>query len=236
MATTPTARPTTPRRGADAGPATRTVVATFGVLAALAGIEHGLGELAQGSVAPPGLVFASWPDVPALDVLSGEPAMTLVPDLVVTGVASIVVAVALGTWSIVATRRAHGGLVLIALSVLLLLVGGGFGPPLIGVILGSAASRRMTTTVRPPGGVSQALGRRWRWFLAAGVAGFLALMPGTVLLHTWFGVASAGLVSAFAAVAFGGLILALISARAHDTEAGRPLQPGHRDPVTREVP
>lgn len=34
------------------GAATRTVVAVFGALAAMAGIEHGIGEIRQGGVAP----------------------------------------------------------------------------------------------------------------------------------------------------------------------------------------
>jgi hypothetical protein len=57
------------------GPATRRAVQVFGVIAAAAGIEHGVGELRQGAIPPPALVFQSWPDAPAFEVLAGEPAL-----------------------------------------------------------------------------------------------------------------------------------------------------------------
>jgi hypothetical protein len=36
-------------------------VSTFGALAGLAGIEHGIGEVLQGNIAPEGPVVLSWP-------------------------------------------------------------------------------------------------------------------------------------------------------------------------------
>lgn len=199
------------------GRATRTVVAAFGVLAALAGIEHGVGEILQGSIAPPGMVFPSWPDTASFAILEGEPAMTLVPNLLATGVLAIVTALTFGVWSVFYAGQRHGGLVLIALSIVLLVVGGGFGPPLIGIILGTAAAvRQAAAGRRPPGRVGSALGRLWPWFLAAGIAGFLGLLPGTVVLGALFDMYSEPLVVAFATVAFGGLALALVAARAHD--------------------
>jgi hypothetical protein len=43
------------------GRATRVFAAVFGSLAALAGMEHGVSELLQGSARPAGLVIQSWP-------------------------------------------------------------------------------------------------------------------------------------------------------------------------------
>ncbi|HEX6146936.1 MAG TPA: hypothetical protein VF083_09185, partial [Acidimicrobiia bacterium] len=63
--------------------ATRIVVSAFGALAALAGVEHGVGELLQGSVRPSSVVIESWPDTAGFEILSGEPAMTLVPNMAV---------------------------------------------------------------------------------------------------------------------------------------------------------
>jgi len=60
------------RRGA-----TRMVVAVLGTLVGLAGVEHGVGEVLQGPVRPGGLFIMSWPDAPALEILSGEPALTV---------------------------------------------------------------------------------------------------------------------------------------------------------------
>ena len=155
--------------------------------------------------------------------------MTLIPDLLVTGILAIAAALAVGVWSVVSAGRRYGGLVLIILSVLLLVVGGGFGPPLIGVILGLAATRPAAPARRTTGRVQHLLGRLWPWFTVAGVAGFLGLMPGTVLLYELFDVESEGLVYTFAAVAFGGLVIALAAAGSRDREAPtRPLAHAQR--------
>ena len=65
--------------------------------------------------------------------------MTLVPNLLVTGVLSMLVSVVIFTWGGRSARREGRSSVLILLSIGLLLVGGGFGPPLIGVFAGAAA-------------------------------------------------------------------------------------------------
>jgi len=121
------------------GRATRIFVAVFGSLAALAGIEHGVGELLQGSGRPAGLVIQSWPDSAFFRIQSGEPALTVVPDLLAAGILTIAVSLVLLVWSVAFVQRRHGGLVLIGLSLVLLLVGGGFGPPLLGTLVGLTA-------------------------------------------------------------------------------------------------
>lgn len=196
--------------------ATRTVVSTFGLLAGLVGIEHGAGEMLQGSVRPEGPVIESWPDSKAFEILGGEPAMTVIPNLLVTGIAAVTVAVAVAVWSAGFVDRRHGGLVLILLSVLLLLVGGGFGPPLIGVIIGFSATRIGAAPRRRPGRVAQALGRVWPWITGAAVLGFLSLLPGTILLDHLLGVDNPWLVSALSAFSFAGLVLAVGAAQAED--------------------
>jgi len=92
-----------------------------------AGIEHGVGEIMQGPVAPESRVIESWRDVYAFDQLGGEPALTIIPNLLITGIMAIGVSVAIAVWSVWFADRRHGGLVLIGLSIVLLLVGGGFG-------------------------------------------------------------------------------------------------------------
>ena len=100
-------------------------MAVLGTLVGLAGVEHGVGEILQGPVRPDRLVIASWPDASALEILSGEPAMTVVPNLLVTGVLAVAVGLLLVVWSVGFAGRRHGGWVLIGVSTLLLLVGGG---------------------------------------------------------------------------------------------------------------
>jgi hypothetical protein len=196
--------------------ATRTVVSTFGLVAGLAGIEHGVGEILQGSVRPEGLAIESWPDSKAFEILGGEPALTVIPNLLATGIVAVIVAAAVAVWSVRFVERRHGGLVLVLLCVLLLLAGGGFGPPLIGVIVGFGATRIGAAPVRRPGRVSQAVGRVWPWALGTAVLGYLSLLPGTILLGQLLGADEPGLVYALSALSFGGLILALASARAAD--------------------
>lgn len=196
--------------------ASRIVVSTFGAVVAFAGVEHGVGEILQGPVGPAALAIESWPDVKAFEILGGEPALTVIPNLLVTGVLAVIVALALGIWSVMFVERRYGGLVLIALSVLLLLVGGGFGPPLMGIILGIAATRIGAASRRRPGGVARAVGRAWPWVLGVGVLGYLALFPGLVVLSWLFGVSDSNLVLVLSAVSFAALLLAPVAARAHD--------------------
>lgn len=40
--------------------ATKIVVSAFGIFLGLAGIEHGIGEILQGNIAPTGIVIKSW--------------------------------------------------------------------------------------------------------------------------------------------------------------------------------
>jgi hypothetical protein len=172
--------------------ATRVTVSTFGALAGLAGIEHGIGEILQGNVAPEGVMILSWPESELFGILSGEPAMTVVPNLLATGILATLVSLVFLVWAIMFVQRKHGGLVLILLSVVMLLVGGGFGPPILGVIVGAAATRidapltwwrtHLSTRSR------RFLANLWPWCFVAGVAAWLLLLPGTILLHYFFGV------------------------------------------------
>jgi hypothetical protein len=198
----------------DAG-ALRVVVATFGVIVAVAGVEHGVGEILEGPVASSSLVIESWPDTRAFAILSGEPAMTIIPNLLVSGVLTITISVVVAIWAVGYAHRPRGGLVLAGLSLLLLLVGGGFAPPLIGLILGLAATR-IGVGSTAPGAAARRLARAWRWALGAGVVGYLGLFPGMVLAYAIFGVESEGLVGLFALLAFGGLLGSIVAARAHD--------------------
>lgn len=192
------------------------VSATFGVLAAVAGIEHGVGEILQGAGPPDGLVIESWPDSPAFEILGGEPAMTVIPDVLLSGIVTVVVAVGLGAWAIWGAHRSRGGLVMIAGSLVLLLVGGGFGPPLMGAIAGIGATRIGADPPRPPGRALRALAPFWRFLLIAGVLGFLALVPGVPLLAEYAGFESEALVFGLTGFSFGMLVLALLAARGSD--------------------
>lgn len=201
--------------------ATRTVLASVGLVVAFAGAEHGLGELTQPNADPGSLFIQSWPHVAAFQTVGGEPAMTLIPDLRVAGVVTILTSLALGWWVTQLQARRRDGWLLLGLSVVLLLVGGGFGPPLLGLLLGFAMLSAVTSRplARPPGTARRALGRRWRLLLVLTVSSFLALVPGLVLLGWWTGIDGPWLPALLTPAAFTGLVLTLVAALTHDRTA-----------------
>ncbi|HEX2739046.1 MAG TPA: hypothetical protein VHM69_01265 [Rubrobacter sp.] len=206
--------------------ATRATVSAFGVLAGLAGIEHGVGEVLQGKTAPSGVVISSWPGSEVFGILAGEPAMTLVPNLLATGilaVLAVLVSVTFLLWVTVFVGTKHGGLGLILLSLALLLVGGGFGPPVLGFIIGLAAARMNTPLDRRrtylSDGPRRFLAGLWPWSFAAAVIAWLSLLPGTVLLDQFVGVSNTNLVVAVLTLsAFGLLLLRLFAGLARDAQ------------------
>ncbi|SFR96605.1 hypothetical protein SAMN05216559_1657 [Halomicrobium zhouii] len=201
--------------------AAKTTVSVFGVIVSIAGFEHGVGAVLQGNSAPGGVVFESWPDAPAYEILSGEPAMTVVPNLLVSGVLTVLVSVAFAVWSVRFVGIRRGGVGLIVLSVILLLVGGGFGPPILGFVIGLAATRLESGWSWLEHNASETTRRRlgalWIPSLAVGVAGYVGLWPGVPLLAYSFGIAEAGLVIALTILGFVGLFSSLLTAFARDS-------------------
>jgi hypothetical protein len=203
--------------------ATRVVVSTFGAIAGLAGIEHGIGEILQGNIAPEGMMILSWPESAFFRILAGEPAMTIVPNLLASGILTTLFSLAFLVWVSMFVGRKSGGLVVMLLSVAMLLVGGGFGPPLLGIIIGLTATRINAPLpwwrARLSPGSRRFLGGLWLWFFAAGLIAWLLLFPGSTLLDYYFGVGNPDLVvSVFAFSAFGFLLLAIFTGLAHDAE------------------
>lgn len=199
--------------------ATKITVSTLGVLAGLSGIEHGLGEVLQGNVAPPGIVFQSWPNSALFSILNGEPAMSIVPNLLVTGILAMIMSSIFLVWAAVFIEKRHGGLILILLSIAVLLVGGGFGPFLLGLVLGLAATRINAPLPgwgnHIPAGLRQLLDSLWPWLYGADLIAWLTLFVGWPIAGLLPGVAvSEAIVAplmATIAAAFG-LLLPLIAA------------------------
>lgn len=161
---------------------TQRTASTFGAFAGPAGVEHGIGEVLQGNVASGGIVIASWPDSELFRILAGEPAMTVFPNLLITGVLAIFVSLLFLAWATMFVYRKHGGLVLVLLSVVMILVGGGFGPPILGVRVGAAATRinaPFTWWAHLSDGPQRLLVRLWSF--AAGFLAWLLVMPGTII-------------------------------------------------------
>jgi hypothetical protein len=203
--------------------ATHVTVATFGILAGLAGIEHGLGEILQGNVAPDGVLILSWPDSAFFRILGGEPAMTLIPSFLASGLLTVVLSLVFAGWAALLAHRKHGSLVLLLLSLAMLLVGAGFGPPVLGLIVSFTASRigepRARKHVHPLGGTGHLLAQLWPWSYSAAIVAWLALMPGLSLLDYTIGATkpiSDTVVYAVILSAFGFLLLTIVTGLAHD--------------------
>jgi len=151
--------------------AVRVTVAVFGVYAGLLGIEHGYFETLQGNVVPTTLkiMAVSGPGLPF--PFGHEPAMTIVPNFLVTGILAILVGLSIILWSVAFVHKKHGAAVLSLLSILLLLVGGGFGPItlLIAACMGAGKINKPLTWWRKnlPAGPRRLLAALWPWSLAA---------------------------------------------------------------------
>jgi hypothetical protein len=120
-------------RGTFKGSVTVAVVSVVGIFAGIGGGSHGPGEILQGNLAPSGIMIEAWP---SLTILGGEPAMTLLPSFLVSGVLAIIFGLIVTIWAATCVQRRNGGLVLILLSIMMLLVGGGIIPPIFGIIAG----------------------------------------------------------------------------------------------------
>jgi hypothetical protein len=190
-------------------------VPVLGLLAALNALDHGIGAITQGSGAPPDVVFESWGHVDAFEPLNGEPALTVIPDLLVSGLITVLAAVVLGALVVLRPAGRRTGPIVLGLALLLLLIGGGFGPPLLAIVVGLMAMRIGTQSTRPVGSVARGVARLWPWPLAGAAFCFLGLVPGTPLLFV-VGVDSDGLVAALTVGAFAATGLAVWSARAKD--------------------
>jgi hypothetical protein len=205
--------------------AAKVTLSTFGALAALAGIEHAIGEILQGNVAVEGIVIASWQGSAFFDILAGEPAMTLIPNMLITGILALFVSLVFLAVATLYLNRKHAGLVLILLSIAMLLVGGGFGPPLLGTIVGAAATRiHSPQAVRRPRrfqGFMSLLGKSWTWIFGVCLVAWLYLFPGSTLLAYFFGLDSPNLVYFLILFAFGSLLLAILSGFARDQASAR---------------
>jgi hypothetical protein len=117
---------------------TRVAASALGIFAGLGGASHGPGEILQGNMAPSGLVIEAWPELTALQ---GEPAMTIIPSFLITGILTVIFGLIVAVWAAKFVQRKNGGIMLILLSIIMLLVGGGLFPPVFGVAAGLIGTR-----------------------------------------------------------------------------------------------
>jgi hypothetical protein len=197
---------------------TRATVMTFGTLAGLFGLEHALGEILQGNVAPRGMLILSWPESNFLKILAGEPAMTVIPNLLFSGILTMLVCLIYLTWATIFVQRRSSGLVLILLSIVMLLVGGGFGPPLLGIVATQINSPLTWWHTHVSRDARQVLGQWWSWSLAVTLLVWLLLFPGLSILGNYFTIDGPKVVPIVTLAAFGFLLLTILIGFAHDAQ------------------
>lgn len=148
--------------------ATQTTATVLGLFAGAASVEHGIFEVLQGNVRPDGLMIASMgpPCQPEAVWNACEPALTILPNFLITGILAILIGAIVLVWVLAFLRRKGGGLVLIGLSVLMLLFGGGIFPPVIGILAGAVGSRINAPVDKPRRPVGRFLATLWPWPLA----------------------------------------------------------------------
>jgi hypothetical protein len=193
---------------------------TVGVIAAvmgLAGVEHGVGEILQGNVPTSGLMIRSWPGSAFFQSLNGEPALTVLPTLLPTGLLAVLFSSAFVAWSILGSHRKYGGVGLMLLALPMFLFGGGIFPPVLGFLVGAFA-QLAASSHRPAAaaGANRWIGRAWPWVFAACCAAWLALFPGVAILGYSFGIDQIGVTLSIMAAAFVLLPLAFWSSLQHD--------------------
>ena len=103
--------------------------------------------------------------------------MSILPNLPVTGIITVLLGLAMMVWSAALVQRKHGGLVLILLSIIFLLFGGGFFPPLIGLIGGAAGTQINKPLTGKPGSLTRFAAKLWPWPLVIFLVWVLGQFP-----------------------------------------------------------
>ena len=145
--------------------ATRVIVATLGRVFGISGMSHGFFELLQGNIPTNGLFISAIGEAQRMWPHGNEYAFTLIPNFMMTGIAAMMVGLAIIIWSLGFVNKKHGPTVFIVLFVLLLLVGGGVAQilffPLIWLV--STRINKPLAWWRKilPGKIQKPLGRLW---------------------------------------------------------------------------
>ena len=167
------------------------IAVIFGVLAAIGGLLHGVGEVQQGDVDVQQVIIESWATGPLAEHMGGDPGMTVLPTMRLTGVVCLIISTLLLVWSLFFMRKRFAGLVQFLLTLAMLLFGGGFGPPLAGFLASFAGfgirSPYRFWTRKLSAGVIHFLARGWPFVFGITVANGLFLYIGHMVMVFLFG-------------------------------------------------
>ena len=148
--------------------------------------------------------------------------MTIIPNLLITGILAILSSLTLLVWVTLFVNRKNGGLIVILLSMAMLLAGGGIFPPILGMIIGVVGTRidAPFTWWRAHMSVSSLrfLGKLWLGSYVACILSWLSMFPGLAMVGYFFDVNDPTLVLVILFFALGTLLLTIFSGFAYDIE------------------
>jgi hypothetical protein len=193
--------------------ATATLYLTLGILAGIMGIEHGIGEVLEGYRPTESVFILSWPDSAFFEIMSGEPAMTIIPNYLVTGLLAIFFSCVFLSVFVKPSLDGKAITILLALLILMLLTGGGFGPPILGIIAVLIALKRnspLKTWSKLPSKVHSVLSMLWPWSFGLCLIGWLMLFPGAAIIVFFTGMDNALLMIVPILIAFAFIPITLL--------------------------
>ncbi len=137
-------------------------------------------------------MILSWPGEGPFRVLGGEPALTIIPNLFVAGLVTVLVSLLFLAVAVRFIETRHGPMLLALLSIGMFLVGGGLFPPVFGIILAGVATHISGRKDQRPSYLPLAFrnlaSHVWPWSLGIGLSTWLLMMPGLPLAYC-FGLA-----------------------------------------------
>ena len=150
--------------------ATRITVATLGTIFGISGMNHGFFETLQGNTPTHGMFIPAIGEAQRMWPHGSEYAFTLIPNFLMTGLAAMLIGLAIVVWSIGFVHKKNGPAILLILFVVLLLAGGGVAQVLFfpWVCLISTQINAPLTWWRKhlPPKVQGPLSKMWIWCLA----------------------------------------------------------------------
>lgn len=144
-------------------------VATLGTIFGISGMSHGFFETLQGDVPTHGLFIFAIGEAQKMWPHGNEPAFTIIPNFLLTGIAAMIVGLTIIIWSLGFVHKKNGPIVFILLFILLLMVGGGVAQILFFPFIWLVSTRINQPLVWwrkvLPSKLQGPLAKVWPWFL-----------------------------------------------------------------------
>lgn len=121
--------------------ATKNTSIYLSVLGGISSLGHGIFEILQGNMPTSGLRFEAISQAHRFWEHGGEPALSIIPNYLITGILTTIISLATIIWAITYIDKKVGLWGLIILTIFVLIFGGGFAPPTFMILAIIAASK-----------------------------------------------------------------------------------------------